>query len=87
MPAASTAETNQTTPKASPSSAPAQTGDAARPGAPTESPLLALVRAMARADARRLFHQVDEEGRLGVAATLALAALALLLIVLRAWFR
>lgn len=85
MTAASTAVTDNT--KGSTSSAPAFTGDTAKSGAPTENPLLALVRAMARADARRLFHQADEEGRLGVAATLALAALALLLIVVRVMFR
>lgn len=55
----------------------------------TDNALLAVVRAMARAEAKRLFEQASEQGALSMATAILLFALALLalggLIALRSW--
>ena len=62
-----------------------ETGAANEP----DNALLAVVRAMARGEARRLFQQANKEGTLSMATAILLFALALLalgaLIALRSW--
>lgn len=65
-------------------------GTQARPSPPDESTLLSLVRAMARAEARRIFRQADEQGVLSLPMAILMGALALLalaaLLAIRPWF-
>lgn len=65
-------------------------GDQARPAPSDESPLLILVRAMARAEARRIYRQADEQGVLSLPMAVLMGALALLallaLVAIRPWF-
>jgi hypothetical protein len=57
-------------------------------GTPAENPLLAVVRALARAEAHRLFRLADKEGRVALPLGLFLAVLALVgLVILRAVVR